>query len=127
MKNQLGQFGIARGTLATGLAVTGAEIVIESNVTPEIVIDLAAALQPGPPPKTAVSGSNELALRLIQPEIEISTLGGALKKSIAPYGKPRTGMFSILMFSVAAAGLIGAGIAWKICRDRVGIARSSTT
>lgn len=118
MKNQLG--GSPRDLLTTGLTTTGAEVIIESNVTPEIVIDLAAALQPGPPPDTAVSGSNKLALRLIQPEIQISTLDGALKKSIAPYGKPRTGMFSILMFSVGAAGLVGAAIAWKICRDKIG-------
>lgn len=118
MKNQLGD---ARSALATGLSATGAEVVIESNVTPEITIDLAAALQPGPPPNTAIKGSDQLALRIIQPEIEITTLGGALRKSIAPYGKPRAGMFTILLFSIGAAGLIGGAIAWNVCRNRIGV------
>jgi len=120
MKTQLGS---ARDMLATGLSATGAEIVIESNVTPEIIIDLAAALSPSPP-DTAVSGSNELALKLIQPEIEVSTLQGALRHSIAPYGKPRAGMFSMLILSTAIAGLIGAAIAWNICRNRIGVSKT---
>jgi len=113
MKNRLGD---AKDLVAAGLHSADALLIFESNVTPKMSVNLAATLAPGQPPKTAIRSANKLALRLIQPEIEITTLDGALRKSFAPYGRPRANGFVILLFSMATAGVLGAGIAWNLCR-----------
>lgn len=99
-----------------GAATTGAQIIIKSNVTPDIKIDIGNLLKPGPgiPPQTAVQSDNVTLMKLIKPEVIITGLG--LEKSIAPYGKPTTGMFTVVAIGVGVAAALGGLMAWKICR-----------
>lgn len=106
--------------LSIGLSATTPKIIVSSNLSPDVTIDLSKALAPGATTATeqqAVSGEDDLVLRFVQPEIIISGLG--IQKSIAPYGSPRAGMVWVFILGVVATGLIGAGITWSIC-SRVG-------
>lgn len=99
-----------RGVLSAG----GAQLIVRSNLTPEIRIDISQLAKPGEPAKTAVQGENAVLMNFIRPEVVVTGLG--VEKSIAPYGKPSAGMFNVVIGGVLVAGAIGAAIAWKICR-----------
>lgn len=92
----------------------GAKLIIRSNVTPEIVIDLTQISKPGPAPDTAVQGQNVALMNLIKPEVELVGLG--VSKSIHPYGKPTTGLFTLAVVGAALAAAGGGFVAWRICR-----------
>jgi hypothetical protein len=92
----------------------GAQLIIRSNVTPEIRINVADLAKPGTPPKTAVQGDNAVWMNLIKPEVVMTGLG--VEKSLAPYGKPTTGMFTMVAVGAGIAAALGGLVAWKICR-----------
>lgn len=100
-------------------AVTGqAELVIDSNVTPRIKINLADVLVPGTPSQTAIQSDHPFLLKLIRPEIAIQAVG--IERSYAPHGKPQAGMYAIVGVSILTAGLLGAAASWLICKNYVG-------
>jgi len=99
---------------AAGGASDGVKIVIRSNVTPEITIDVAQLLKPGTPPASSVSGENAAMLSLIKPEVVVKGLG--LEKVMAPYGNPRAGMFTVIATGGLIAAALGGLVAWRICR-----------
>lgn len=90
------------------------QLIIRSNLTPEIRINIADLTKPGAPSQTAVQGDNLALMRLIKPEV-IMTIAG-VEKSHAPYGKPTTGMFTLVAVGVGVAAALGGLVAWKICR-----------
>ena len=101
-------------------AVAGqAELIIDSNVTPLMRVNLADILVPGTPSQEAISSDNQLAMRLIRPEILIQSVG--ITKSYAPYGKPQAGMYAIVGVSILAAGLLGAAGSWLLCKNYVNV------
>ena len=112
MNQQLG--GNALQSLQTILGAGGSKIIIRSQLSPEITIDIANLLGANPTP-AAVSSADATALKFIKPEVIITSLG--IEKSFAPYGKPSPNFYLNILFGVTAAGLIGAGIAWKICKS----------
>ena len=95
------------------LAPMQARLMISSNLTPDITIDLAQAMKSDAPATSVVSAKDNAMLRLMKPEIIFSTLG--VEKVISPYGRPQAGMFNIVLASLGAAALIGAAITWKAC------------
>jgi len=97
-----------------GEASKNAKIIIRSNITPEITIDIAQLMKPGTPPATAVQSDNAALMRLIKPEVVVTGLG--IEKVMAPYGSPKAGMFMVVATGVAVAAALGGLIAWKICR-----------
>lgn len=99
-----------KGVLSAG----GAQLIVRSNLTPEIRIDISQLVKPGTPADTAVQGQNTALMSLIKPEVVVTGLG--VEKSIAPYGKPTAGMFTVVAVGAISAASIGALIAWKICR-----------
>jgi hypothetical protein len=92
----------------------GGQLVFRSQLTPEIVIDLANLATPKPSPQ-AITSSDRAALRFIRPEVIIRGLG--VEKSVAPYGKPSPHFYLNILIASAAVGLIGGGLAWKICKS----------
>jgi hypothetical protein len=99
-------------------AVAGqAELVIDSNVTPKIVVNLADILVPGTPSNTAIQSDHPLMMKLIRPEIAVQTIG--IEQSFAPFGKPRAGMYAIVGVSVVAAGVFGALLSWAVCKKYI--------
>jgi len=136
--NHLGQntavdlFKTVTGTIAnTGLAVleqSDTKIVFRSNVTPEITIDVPTLLKGeqaaqvdlfsnyGETSSGAITtDSNELAMKLLAPQISFQAKNLGLRKSVAPYGSPTPNAWIMFLFVLAASGLIGAKIAWTIC------------
>lgn len=101
-------------TLRSVLSAGGAQLIVRSNLTPEIRIDISQLAKPGQPAATAVQGENAALMNLIRPEVIVTGLG--VEKSIAPYGKPTAGMFTVVAAGAAVAAAIGAAVAWKICR-----------
>jgi hypothetical protein len=98
----------------TGAATANAQVVIRSNITPEIRINLAELAKPGAPSAAAVQSDNATLMKLIKPEVIITGLG--LEKRMAPYGSPKAGMFTIVAVGVSVAAALGGLVAWKICR-----------
>ena len=90
-----------------------ADLVIRSNVTPEITIKLADVLAPGQPSQRAISSQHPLLMQLIKPEIIVKTLG--VEKPYSPYGRPRAGMHQMIIVVLLSSGLIGALLAWLAC------------
>jgi len=99
-----------RGFLTAG----GAKLIVRSNLTPEITIDLAQLTRPGIPSATAVQGQNAALMRLVKPEVIVTGLG--VEKSFAPHGRPTAGMFTVVIVGAGVAAAIGGLIAWRICR-----------
>ena len=99
-------------------AVAGqAELVIDTNVTPKIRVNLADILVPGTPSPNALQSDYPLMLRLIRPEVAIQSIG--LERSYAPHGKPQAGMYAIIGVSIIATGLLGAAASWIICKNYI--------
>lgn len=90
-------------------------LIFRSNVTPEIMVNLANLFAPNsnPPPET-VQGTNKLALQLIKPEIVVKAYN--IEKPIAPYGSPKAGMYVYFLGGLLVAALVGAVITMIICR-----------
>lgn len=104
-----GPLDALKGVLSSG----SAQLVVRSNFTPEITIDVSKLVKTGEE-KTAVQGQNATVMRLIKPEVIVRGLG--IEKSIAPYGRPEAGMFTIIAVGAGAAAVLGGMIAWKLCR-----------
>lgn len=94
-----------------------ADLVIRSNVTPEITIKLADVLAPGQPSQQAISSQHPLLMQFIKPEIIVKTLG--VEKPYSPYGRPRAGMPQMIVGVLLSSGLIGAVLAWVVCHRLV--------
>lgn len=100
------------------MSVTAPKLVVSSNLSPDITIDLAKMVGPGSgDPSAAISSEDKLLLRLIKPEVEITGFG--MQKKMAPYGSPQAGMVWVFLASILITGLLGAAITWAIC-SRVG-------
>ena len=92
-----------------------AELVIKSNVTPEITVKLADLLIPGQPSKQVIASDHPLIMRAIKPELIIQTLG--IERAYSPYGRPRAGMASMVLAGIVCSGLVGAIISWAVCKN----------
>ena len=103
-----------KGTISSLLSSGKTELVFRSQVTPEIKIDVASLLTPGPAPASAVQAEGRVALSFIKPEIVIRSLG--VEKSVAPYGKPTKDLYTVVLWGTIGAAAIGASLAWWICR-----------
>jgi hypothetical protein len=96
------------GTLASGAQT---RVIIRSQMTPEIRLDVAQLLEGR---ESGVSSPSPGYMKLMKPEIIVSV--GGLEKSIAPYGRPTANYFMVMVGGTVAASLIGAAIAWRLCR-----------
>ena len=101
------------------VGVSNPQLVISSNITPDITVDLSKLLVPGTQPAVessqAVTANNKLLLQLMQPEITFTSLGA--QKTIAPYGRPIGNVHLFLLLGIGAFALTGSMIAWKLCRS----------
>lgn len=100
--------------LRSAASAGGAKIIVRSNLTPDITIDLAQLMKPGEPASTAVQSPNTAVMQFIKPEVEVTGLG--VSKTFSPHGRPTAGMFTVLAAGAAAMATLGGLIAWKICR-----------
>jgi hypothetical protein len=106
--------------LRTVLGATQTELVLKTNVTPEIVIRLSDLLSPRPPtPEQALQSSNPLVMKLIRPEVALQGFG--LQRTFSPYGHPTKNMYLTVLASFLAAGLIGFIGTLAVCHKKVGI------
>ena len=109
---QLGNLGFnARdliGSLASGAQ---ARVIIRSQMTPEIRLDIAQLLEGR---DSGVTSPSPGYMKIMKPEIIVSV--GGLERSIAPYGRPTANYFMVFIGGAVAMGLIGAAIAWRLCR-----------
>jgi hypothetical protein len=109
------------GFLKTILGGATPKLVFSSNVTPKISLDLEEIVKPGGPSltslKESVEGKGKIFLKLIKPEIIIRTFG--VEKSYTPYGKPYANMPIFLLGGICLTGILGASIAWYICRNKI--------
>ena len=101
------------------LGESGSKIVFRSNVTPDITIDVSGLMKAKagkvpPTEEVPVSSDDKFVLKIIRPEVTLRAIGNTA--TYAPYGKPRKEFALALLFAVAASGLIGAKIAWTICK-----------
>lgn len=103
------------GVMSSVVGQFNNEIVVRSQVTPEIRIDVNQLLKGGAEqPKEAVKGQGNFFLNFIRPEIELNLLG--TKQSVAPYGKPAEDMMPVLIASIAGLMTLGGAIAFFICK-----------
>ena len=97
---------------------TGSQIVFRSNVTPDITIDISGLMKAksGQPvsEEVPVSSDDKTVLRLVRPEVTLRGLG--VQSTYAPYGQPRKEFALALFAGIIVAGLIGARLAWVICK-----------
>ena len=98
--------------LSTGMSVATPKLVVSSNLSPDITVDLAQMLKPGDASQ-AISSEDKLLLYMIRPEVIITGFG--MRKSIAPYGRPYAGMVYVFLAGILITGVLGAAIAWSIC------------
>lgn len=101
------------------LGETGSKVVFRSNVTPDIAIDVSGLMKAKggnvpPSQEVPVSSDDKTVLKFIRPEVTLRAIGNTA--TYAPYGKPRKEFAIALLFAIAASGLIGAKIAWTICK-----------
>lgn len=114
-------FKTITGFLAdTGLAVleqSDTKVTFRSNVTPEIIIDVPSLLREEQAAEGGVvsTESNQLAMRLIAPQISFRAKNLGLSKAVAPYGPPTPNAWIMFLVVIVASGMIGAKIAWTIC------------
>jgi hypothetical protein len=94
-----------------------ADLVIKTNITPEITIKLADLLVPGQASKEAIASDHPMIMRVIKPEVIINSMG--IEKAYSPFGRPRAGMASMLLAGVLSSSLVGALISWLICKNYV--------
>ena len=102
----------------------GARIVVRSNATPDITIDIAglmrakAAQEAGRPLPSAeevpVTSEDKRILKIIKPELTLRTMGSTFR--YAPYGRPRREYAVAFLFAIVAFGLIGMKLAWVVCK-----------
>lgn len=90
------------------------EIIIKSQVTPEIRINLANLMAGKKKEETFESSGGNVALRVIKPEVIVKSLG--TERSVAPYGKPEQNYLAIVIATLAGSALVGASLAFYICR-----------
>jgi len=110
--------GLTEGVLSV-LGESGSRIVFRSNVTPDITIDISGLLKAKagkipPTEEVPVSSDDKAILRLIRPEVTLKALGSVV--NYAPYGRPRKEFLVMLGAGFVIAGLIGARLAWAVCR-----------
>jgi len=99
------------------LGASGTQLIFKSNITPDIKIDVAQLLNKNStqPPQQTVQSDSPGALALIRPQIALTT-GVGIDKVIAPYGPPIKNAWLLAVVVLGASGLIGARIAWAMCR-----------
>lgn len=93
---------------------SNSEVIIRSQFTPEIRINLASLLLGKGKEETFKSDGGNLALQLIKPEIIVRSLG--VEKSLAPYGRPEQNYAAVLVASLLGAAALGGAVAFYICK-----------
>lgn len=101
------------------LGEAGSKVIFRSNVTPDITIDISGLMKSraagGPPSEEVpVSSDDKTLLKIIRPEVTLRAIGNTA--TYAPYGRPRKEFAIALLFAIVASGLVGAKIAWTICK-----------
>lgn len=114
MRHNLGN--AVTDTLSTLVGSTNSKIVFSSNVTPDIEINIADLLKSGntEPQQVIQSKGDQAMLRLIRPQVSVRVAG--FDRSIAPFGPPIRHAWIIALAMLATAGLLGARIAWALCK-----------
>ena len=110
--------GLTEGVLSV-LGETGSKVVFRSNLTPDITIDVSGLMKAKagrvpPTQEVPISSDDKIMLRLIRPEITLKALGSVV--NYAPYGRPRKEFAIALLAGVVISGLIGARLAWAVCK-----------
>jgi hypothetical protein len=116
-RNGLQDGGIVTGTMGVLLSGTNAQVVIKSNMTPDITVKLSDLLSPpsdGAP--KVISSQDENKLQWIKPELELRTMGTTVS-TYAPYGTPSKEAFIYFSIAIIIMSLMGAKIAWTMCRS----------
>lgn len=111
-RSSLGQS--ASDILGSLVKSADSEIIIRSQFTPEIRINLASLVQGKGKEETFKSDGGNLALNLIKPEVVVKSLG--VEKSLAPYGKPEQNYAAVLLAGLVGSAALGAAIAFYICK-----------
>ena len=93
---------------------SNSEIIIRSQVTPEIRIKLANLMAGRQKEETFQSSGGSVALKVIKPEVIIRSLG--TERSVAPYGKPEQNYMAITLVTLIGSALVGASLAFYVCR-----------
>lgn len=110
--------GLSTGLLSV-LGESGSKIVFRSNVTPDITIDISGLMKAkagkvAPSEEVPISSDDKMILKLIKPEVTLKALGNTIY--YAPYGSPRKEFLVILAAGFVVAGLVGARLAWALCK-----------
>ncbi len=123
------------------LGESGTRVVFRSNVTPDITVDISGLMRvkaseieldpstsagttpadqgvvvPANPDaeEVPVSSADTKLLKFIRPEVALNVLGNRV--GYAPYGRPRRSTAIAFVFAIVASILIGAKIAWVVCK-----------
>lgn len=133
-RSQLAATDVSNMFAQAGLSLlgeTGTRVVFRSNITPDITVDISGMLkakaqgllEPGTtditpdkvnPEEVPVSSSDKRLLKFIRPEVSLNVVGNQV--SYAPYGQPQKLFAVIFTFALAASALIGAKLAWTVCK-----------
>ncbi len=110
--------GLTEGLLSI-LGETGSKVVFRSNITPDITIDVSGLMKTkagkvAPSEEVPISSDDKMILKLIKPEVTLKALGSVI--NYAPYGHPRKEVALALLAGIIISGLIGARLAWAVCR-----------
>ena len=110
--------GLTEGLFSI-LGESGSRVVFRSNVTPDITIDISGLMKAKagkipPTQEVPVSSDDKVMLKLIRPEITLKALGSTI--NYAPYGRPRKEFLVTVAAGVVISALIGARLAWAVCR-----------
>ena len=120
--SQLGQTPTA-GSILTGLLSTANNsIIVRTQITPDIVIDLNKLLTPGTSGSDAVSGQNSTVLDFIKPSVIVNAVG--FQKKVEPYGAPSENFGLVLAALALGLVALGGASAFWVCK-RVGRKPSS--
>lgn len=106
--------GSATDLVGSLLNNSNTEIVIRTQVTPEIKINLANLAAGKQKEETFQSSGGSVALKVIKPEVSIRTMG--VEKVVAPYGRPEQNYVAVALATLFGSALVGASLAFYVCR-----------
>lgn len=105
----------AKEALATLARGGNASLVIKSNVSPDITLNIADILSPSSANPQLISSPDQSKLQWIKPEVELRVMGAS--STYSPYGSPSGDAYIYLILAFVIAALLGAKISWTLCRS----------
>lgn len=113
--HQIDPSSSAKEALALLAKTANASLVVKSNVSPDITLNIADILFPTSDNPQLISSQDQSKLQWIKPEVEIRIMGSS--STYSPYGSPSGDAYLYLILAFVICALLSAKITWGLCRS----------